>query len=62
MKDAHSLLNIRTKTDLQKRECEMGCRYSVLLKLPYFDAPRMHIIDLMHNLFLGSAKHFLNPY
>lgn len=59
VEDARSLLNIRTKTDLQKRESELGCRYSVLLKLPYFDAPRMHIIDPMHNLFLGSAKHFL---
>ena len=30
---------------------------SVLLELPYFDAPRMNIVDPMHNLFLGSAKH-----
>ena len=26
------------------------------LQLPYFDAPRMLIVDPMHNLFLGSAK------
>ena len=57
--DACSLLNMRTKTDLQKAESELGCRYSVLLKLPYFNAPRMLIIDPMHNLFLGSAKYFL---
>ena len=57
--DAKSLLNMRTKTDLMKAESELGCRYSALLKLPYFDAPRMLIIDPMHNLFLGSAKYFL---
>ena len=58
-KDACSLLNMRTKTDLQKAESELGCQYSALLKLPYFNAPRMLIIDPMHNLFLGSAKYFL---
>ena len=25
--------------------------------MPYFDAPRMLIIDLMHNLYLGTAKY-----
>ena len=48
-----------TKSDRNKAESESGCCYSVLLKLPYFDAPHMLIIDPMHNLFLGSAKHFL---
>ena len=57
--DACSLLNIRTKTELKKSESDLGCRYTVLLKLPYFDAPRMLIVDPMHNLFLGTAKHFL---
>ena len=28
------------------------------MNLPYFDVPRMLIIDPMHNLFLGSAKYF----
>lgn len=31
-----------------------------MLELPYFDAPRMLIVDPMHNLFIGSAKHYLN--
>lgn len=31
----------------------------MLLKLLYFDGPRMLVVDPMHNLFLGSAKHFL---
>jgi len=26
--------------------------------LPYFDPPTMLVIDPMHNLFLGLAKHF----
>lgn len=58
-KTALDLTNITTKTALEKAESESGCRYSVLLKLPYFDAPRMLVVDPMHNLFLGSAKYFL---
>ena len=27
--------------------------------LPYFDGPKMLVLDPMHNLFLGTAKHFL---
>ena len=30
----------------------------ILLQLPYFYAPKMLTINRMHNLFLGSAKHF----
>lgn len=36
-----------------------GVRYSVLLQLPYFDIVRCHIIDPMHNLLLGTAKHVM---
>ena len=43
-KDACSLLNMQTKSDLQKAKSELGCRYSALLKLPYFNAPIMPII------------------
>ena len=56
---ALKLKNPITRSALQAGESESGCRYSVLLKLPYFDAPRMLIVDPMHNLFLGTAKHFL---
>ena len=55
--NALSLMNIATKTRRQNAESKLGCKYSVLLKLPYFDAPRMLIVDPMHNLFLGSAKY-----
>ncbi len=50
----------RTKTESQSIERKSGVRYSVLLKLPYFDAPRMCIIDPMHNLFLGTAKKMIH--
>lgn len=53
------LLSMTTKSERDTAESASGCRYSVLLKLPCFDAPRMWIIDPTHNLFLGSARHFL---
>ena len=56
---AESLLSCTTKTELKQAESRTGCRYSVLLKLPYFNAPKMLVIDPMHNLFLGSAKHYV---
>ena len=53
------LSQCKTKTELRKKESELGCRYLALLDLPYFDAPRMLVIDPMHCLFLGLAKHFV---
>lgn len=37
-----------------------GTRYSSLHKLPYFDAPAFTVIEPMHNLYLGTAKHMMN--
>lgn len=34
-----------------------GARYSVLHDLEYFDCIRYFVIDPMHNLYLGTAKH-----
>ena len=48
-----------TKAERNRLESQFGCRYSILLRLPYFDAPQMLTIDPMHNLFLGTAKHML---
>ena len=56
---ASRLQNFTTLAEQQDMESQYGCRYSVLLRLPYYDAPRMLIIDPMHNLFLGTAKYFL---
>ena len=50
--------NLNTVTAIENEESRSGCRYSELLLLPYFDAPRMLIIDPMHNLYLGTAKYF----
>jgi len=53
------ILKAKTKTEHNQLEGKYGCRYTVLLDLPYFDPVRMTLIDPMHNLFLGSAKHIL---
>lgn len=58
-RDIQRILNATTVTARNKAESELGCRYSALLELPYFDPPIMLAIDPMHNLFLGIAKHHL---
>ena len=55
---AEAYKQAKTRSAQLEIERESGVRYSVLLKLPYFNAPRMCIIDPMHNLFLGIAKKF----
>lgn len=55
---AFSMRNLTTATAIEEAESKAGCRYSQLLRLPYFDAPKMLAIDPMHNLFLGTAKYF----
>lgn len=46
----------RTKSEQKSLENDFGIRYSVLLKLPYFDPIRFAVVDPMHNLFLGTGK------
>ena len=46
----------KTKAAQREMETKLGCRYSCLLNLPYFDVTRMLCIDPMHNLFLGTGK------
>ena len=38
---------------------KLGCRYSALFELDYFDPIIHHVVDPMHNLFLGTAKKML---
>ena len=45
-----------TQTGISAAESRYGVRYSVLLALPYFSAVRFTVVDVMHNLFLGTAK------
>ena len=46
-----------TLVEQHKIEREFGVRYTELLRLPYFDTIRFNVIDPMHNILLGSAKH-----
>ena len=56
--DVKLVLAERTITARSKKESQVGCRYSVLLDLSYFRPIEMLLIDPMHNLYLGTAKHF----
>ena len=58
--DVKATMTCHTKTSRERKEAEVGCRYSCLLQLPYFDAVRMLIIDPMHNIYLGTAKYILH--
>ena len=48
-----------TKTAIRACESKYGVRFSALLALPYFDPITFTAIDVMHNLFLGTAKHMV---
>ena len=48
--------NCYSKTARAKKESELGWRYTSLMKLEYFNSVTHHVIDPMHNLFLGTAK------
>lgn len=54
----HSIIHKNSCTRSKQKEIERdyGCRFSVLLELPYFDPIRMTVVDPMHNLLLGTAK------
>ena len=54
----NKILLENTKTNIRNAEAKFGCRVSVLLLLEYFDPVRFVVIDIMHNLYLGTAKHF----
>ena len=51
-----------TKTEKMKMESDYGVRYSYLFELPYFDPVRMHVVDPMHNLLLGTSKHMFSTW
>lgn len=52
-------MNLSTVRERQEVESKHGTCYTELMHLPYFDCVRFTIVDLMHNLFLGSAKHIM---
>ena len=53
------LQQANTQQKREELESLFGCRYSSLLRLPYFDPIQLLSIDPMHNLFLGTAKKML---
>lgn len=55
--DVRKIHQCTTKTQMEKMTSKLGCCYSILLELPYFLPIEMVLIDPMHNLFLGTAKH-----
>ena len=51
--DANKACTIAARTSIEQ---EIGVRYSELIRLPYLNVVRCHVVDPMHNLFLGTAK------
>ena len=57
-----AIRKLQTLSATVKAESQAGCRFSELMNLPYFDAPRMLIIDPMHNLYLRSQNILLRNF
>ena len=53
---AEQYMKAITKAAQQEVLSECGVRFSILTQLPYFDIVRMHVVDPMHNLLLGTSK------
>lgn len=51
-------------TKRQRKEIakEYGIKYSELVRLPEFNIVRYHVIDPMHNVFLGLVKHTVKTW
>ena len=56
------ILSKTTQEERSRAESQYGLKYSELLKLPYFDCIRFTVVDPMHNLFLGTAKHVMETW
>lgn len=57
---AQQVKNANTRSVPESAEKQAGVRYSDLLQLPYFDIIRCHLVDPMHNLFLGTTKRMVS--
>lgn len=55
--EAQEILAEDTYQGREDKQTKYGTRYSELMQLEYFDCIRFTIIDPMHNLYLGTAKH-----
>jgi len=52
--------NSNTESDQKSIATTFGMRYSCLNELEYFNPIRFSVVDPMHNLYLGTAKHVMN--
>ena len=59
VRQAYRAKDAATHSEREQIERQFGIRYSELLRLPYLDIVRCHLVDPMHNLFLGTAKKLL---
>ena len=50
---------VSTATNRKRIWHEWGIKYSELVRLPYFDIIHCNVIDPMHSIFLGLAKHII---
>ena len=53
------IVSAKNLQDQQKLESKLATPFSAIAFPSYYDAIRMTVIDPMHNLFHGTAKHFL---
>lgn len=59
---AFDTLKATSESKRKEMERKFGSRYTELLRLPYYDCIRFVIIDPMHNLLLGTAKHMFHTW
>jgi len=57
--EAQEILAEDTYQGRGNKQSKYDTRYTELMQLEYFDCIRFTIIDPMHNLFLGTAKHLM---
>ena len=57
--EAQEILLEDTFQGREDKQTQYGTRDTELMQLEYFDCIRFTIIDPMHNLFLGTAKHMV---
>ena len=57
--EAQEILLEDTLQGREYKQTKYGTRYTELMQLEYFNCTRFTIIDPMHNLFLGTAKHMV---
>jgi len=61
-KNCEDSLQCKSNNALAKFTSSCGARFTALLNITYFDPIRNHVIDPMHNLLLGTAKHMIDVW